>query len=57
MIQTARKQLTFEEFLEWKSEGGRYELHNGVVIEMQPTGKHEAIIADLGLMISGEFFD
>ncbi len=44
MIQTIPKLLTFEEFLEWKPENGRYELHNGVVIEMQPTGKHEEIV-------------
>jgi len=35
MIQTATKLLTFEEFLEWKPESGRYELHEGVIIEMQ----------------------
>jgi Uma2 family endonuclease len=43
MIQSIRKILTFEEFLEWKPENGRYELHDGVIVEMQPTGKHEEI--------------
>lgn len=54
MIQTTTKRFTFEQFLEWKPEGGRYELRDGVVIEMQPSGKHEAVTADLALMISGE---
>jgi Uma2 family endonuclease len=34
MIQTATKPLTFEEFAEWKPENGRYELHNGGIVEM-----------------------
>lgn len=54
MIQTATKQLTFEEFITWKPEGGRYELHDGVLVEMQPTGKHEAIIEDLAYRITVE---
>lgn len=48
MVQEISPQLlTFEEFLEWQPEGGHYELHDGVAIEMQPTGKHEEIIAYL----------
>ncbi|MCL1474917.1 Uma2 family endonuclease [Argonema antarcticum] len=43
MIQTVPSLLTFEEFLDWKPENGRYELHNGVSVEMQPTGEHEEI--------------
>ncbi len=43
MIQAIPKLLTFEEFLEWYPEDGRYELIDGQVIEMQPTGKHEEI--------------
>ena len=40
MIQTISKLITFDEFLEWKPENGRYELRNGVIVEMQTTGKH-----------------
>ena len=40
MVQTKPKLMTFQEFLDWKPETGRYELHNGVVVEMQPTGPH-----------------
>ncbi len=44
MIQTISKLMTFDEFLEWKPENGRYELHNGVIVEMQTTGKHEEVV-------------
>ncbi len=43
MTQAIPKLLTFEEFLHWKPEGRQYELHEGTIIEMQPTGKHEEI--------------
>jgi Uma2 family endonuclease len=38
MTQTLRKLVTFEEFVEWKPDGRRYELHDGVIVEMpQPS--------------------
>ncbi|ACB52242.1 unknown [Crocosphaera subtropica ATCC 51142] len=37
------KLMTFSEFLDWKPENSCYELHKGVVIAMQPKGKHEEI--------------
>lgn len=44
MTQTQANSMSFEAFLEWYPENGkRYELHNGTVIEMQPTGPHELI--------------
>ncbi|MFM7438733.1 MAG: Uma2 family endonuclease [Snowella sp.] len=43
MIQLLPKLTTFDEFIEWLPENRRYELHEGIVIEMQPTGKHEDI--------------
>lgn len=55
MTQALPKPITFEEFLEWKPDGGRYELHNGVIIEMQPTGKHEQIIGFLATELTLEF--
>ncbi|MEG4815903.1 Uma2 family endonuclease [Microcoleus sp. K5-D4] len=43
MTQAISKLMTFDEFLEWKPEKGRYELHNGLIVEMaNPTGKHSA---------------
>ena len=44
MTQAISKLMNFDDFLEWKPENGRYELHNGVIVEMpNPTGKHSAI--------------
>lgn len=55
MVQALSRQITFEEFLEWKPESGRYELHNGVIIEMQPTGEHERVKGFLIRKITVEF--
>ena len=55
MIQIATKPLTFEEFVEWKPENGRYELHNGGIVEMsQPLGEHEEVISFLGSELNAE---
>lgn len=46
MIQTATHPLTFEEFLEQHpDDGGIYELINGEIVEVNPTGSHEEVIA------------
>jgi Uma2 family endonuclease len=56
MIQTATKPLTFEEFAEGKPENGRYELHNGEIVEMsQPLGEHEEVIGFLASELTAEF--
>lgn len=55
MTQALPKKITFEEFLEWKPDGGRYELHNGVIIERQPTGDHEEIIGFLTTKLTLEY--
>jgi Uma2 family endonuclease len=34
MFKALAKTITFEDFLEWKSDGGCYELHDGVIVEM-----------------------
>lgn len=50
------KLVTFEEFTAWRPEGGRYELHNGVIVEMaQLTGKHENVVGFLARKITVEF--
>nr|WP_026072510.1 Uma2 family endonuclease [Nodosilinea nodulosa] len=36
--------MSLPEFLAWVPESGRYELHDGVVVEMQPTGAHEQVV-------------
>jgi Uma2 family endonuclease len=44
MFQTVPKIITFEEFLDWYPDGyGRYELYDGAIVEMQPTGTHEQV--------------
>ncbi|NJL83521.1 MAG: Uma2 family endonuclease [Chloroflexaceae bacterium] len=55
MIQTVPQRMTLEEFLDWYPDGyGRYELWNGVVIEMQPTGTHEQVVGFLGVKLGVE---
>lgn len=58
MIQTLpkTKPVTFIEFIEWKPENNKYELHNGVIVEMnQPLGNHEWIIIFLNEIIILEY--
>lgn len=44
MLQPLPNRITFEEFVKWIPDGGRYELHDGVIVEMtQPLGGHEEI--------------
>ncbi len=57
MIQTAPKLVTCEEFIEWfPNNGKRYELHNGVIVEMAPpTGDHEKVVGFLAAEITLEY--
>ncbi len=55
MLQTLPKTKTFEEFLEWKPEVGFYELHDGVIVEMQPIGQHEEINGFLSKKLNFQF--
>jgi Uma2 family endonuclease len=41
MTQAISKLMSFDEFLEWKPENGRYELHNGVAVAQQLRSLHE----------------
>ncbi|MGI0488685.1 Uma2 family endonuclease [Pantanalinema rosaneae CENA516] len=53
MVQAVPELMTLDDFLDWYPDGyGRYELWNGVVIEMQPTGTHEQV----GGFLAGELF-
>lgn len=54
MIQAIPKHVTFDEFIAWYPENSehRYELHNGVIVEMpKPTGKHSEIAGFLNIEI------
>ncbi len=57
MIQTLPDLVTFEQFIEWyPSNGVRYELHQGVIVEMpQPIGKHENVVGFLAAQITFQF--
>ncbi|MEA5569345.1 Uma2 family endonuclease [Anabaena sp. UHCC 0399] len=57
MTQALRKQIKFDEFVaKYPDETGkRYELHDGVVVEMpQPTGEHEEVTGFLAFEITRE---
>ena len=56
MIQPLQKPITFAEFIEWKPDNKRCELHEGAIIEMsQPTGEHEDIIGFLAEKLTLEY--
>ena len=57
MTTTLPKTVTFEEFIEWyPNDSVRYELHNGVIIEMPPpTGDHEKVVGFLAEKIIIEY--
>jgi Uncharacterized protein conserved in cyanobacteria len=48
MVQSLPKLTNFSEFIQWKPDNKRYELHERAIIEMpQPTGEHENIVGFL----------
>ncbi|AFY34987.1 Uma2 family endonuclease [Calothrix sp. PCC 7507] len=55
MFQALPKTITFEEFLNWKPDGGCYELHDRVIVEMQPVGDHEETNGFLSKKLNVEF--
>ncbi|MCC5617793.1 Uma2 family endonuclease [Nostoc sp. CHAB 5836] len=56
MTQAIPKLVTFEDFAAWRPEGGRYELHDGVIVEMaQPVGDHEDVVGFIARKLTVEF--
>ncbi|MFN6535011.1 MAG: Uma2 family endonuclease [Nostoc sp. EkiNYC01] len=53
MTQALPQPITYEEFLNWyPNDGKRYELHQGVIVEMPPpSGKHENVTGFLTVQI------
>jgi|688.fasta_scaffold564926_2 Uma2 family endonuclease len=53
-LRQEKKLVTLEEFLDWYPDGyeGRFELHNGVLVKMQPTGNHEQVAGFLASKLS-----
>ncbi|HLP91140.1 MAG TPA: Uma2 family endonuclease [Nostocaceae cyanobacterium] len=56
MVQSLTKPVTFDEFIQSYPENGtRYELHDGVIVEMNPpVGDHELVIGFLVRKLSAE---
>ncbi len=55
MTQALPKIVTFEEFVKWKAENERYELHNGIIVKMpQPVGDHEEVTGFLAFELTRE---
>ncbi|MEN9221350.1 MAG: Uma2 family endonuclease [Thermostichus sp. BF3_bins_97] len=52
MVQSVTTPLTLEEFFESVPDNGRFELRNGVVVEMQPTGTHEQVAGFLAQQLA-----
>ncbi|MDJ0677297.1 MAG: Uma2 family endonuclease [Calothrix sp. MO_167.B42] len=57
MTQALPKLVSFAEFIDWyPNTGVRYELHDGVIVEMPPpTGDHEKVVGFLGRKLTVEF--
>ena len=56
MVRALQKPITFAEFMQWKPDSKRYELHDGAIVEMpQPTGEHEDIVGFLAEKITLEY--
>ena len=54
MVQSVPKVLTVDEFISYCSECDRYELIDGELIEMEPTGLHEQVSAFIGRKLNVE---
>lgn len=54
MVQVIPQLTTFDEFIAWYPEHGRYELINGRVCEVKPTGPHEQVGGYLNRRLSVE---
>lgn len=58
MTQTLRKVVSFDEFVAWYPDNPRqrYELHDGVIVEMAPTtGDHEEVVGFLATKLTLEY--
>ncbi|WP_017292546.1 Uma2 family endonuclease [Geminocystis herdmanii] len=55
-LRQKQKLVTLEEFWNWYPDGyeGRFELHNGVIVKIQPTGTHEQVAGFLAMEIGFE---
>jgi Uma2 family endonuclease len=57
MTQAPPLLVTFKEFVAWRPEFPRYELPDGVIVEMaQPVGEHEDVTGFLATRVTVEFY-
>ncbi|KYC38788.1 hypothetical protein WA1_34870 [Scytonema hofmannii PCC 7110] len=54
MVQSAPKLLTVDEFINHYGDSDRYELIDGELIDMEPTGPHEQVLAFIGRKLNVE---
>jgi len=54
MTQAILKSLSFDEFLAWYPESGRYELIDGEIVEVRPVGSHEKVTAFISRKLNVE---
>jgi Uma2 family endonuclease len=54
MVQSAPKLLTIDEFINQYGDSDRYELIDGELIDMEPTGPHEQVSAFIGRKLNVE---
>jgi Uma2 family endonuclease len=54
MVQSTAQATTFEGFVDWYPDTGSYELINGTIIEMFPTGPHENVVGFLAVEVGYE---
>lgn len=55
MIQALSKLMTLDDFLDWYPDGyGRFELRDGVAVQMQPTGTHERVAGEVAAVATIE---
>lgn len=54
MIQAARQPITIDEFIAKYGDGDRWELIDGELIDMEPTGPHEQVAAFVGRKLNVE---
>jgi Uma2 family endonuclease len=54
MVYTSSQLLSFEEFLAHYGEDSRYELADGELVEMEPTGPHEMVAGKIATRLGAE---
>ncbi len=54
MVYTSNQLLSFEEFLNHYGEDSRYELVDGELIDMEPTGPHEMVAGKIATRVGAE---